>query len=833
MAHSTHAPRFVRWFRELSLGDVPLVGGKNASLGELFRTAAELAVPVPDGFAITAEAYRYLLDASNSWERLHEALDGLDPSDVDDLSRRGRQARDVVLRAPIPPDLEAEIVAAYRQLIERVGAGVGVAVRSSATAEDLPSASFAGQQDSFLGIHGEAALLDAFRRSLASLFTDRAIHYRVDQGFDHFQVAVSVGVQQIVRSDLAESGVAFTLDTESGFRDVVFVTSAYGLGENLVQGLVDPDEFYVHKPTFREGYRGVLRRRLGEKAVRRVFAEGQTREATRNVATLRSERDRYSITDDEVLTIADYAIRIEDHYSRQCGEHRPMDIEWAKDGGDERIYIVQARPETVASRRSPHVLEEYELVGSGPVRVRGRAVGAKIGAGPARCVTSSAQMAAFRPGEVLVAETTAPDWEPLMKKASAIVTDRGGRTCHAAIVARELGIPAIVGAEGATSTIRDGDEITVSCAEGETGTVYEGRVDYRITEVDLRSVPRPATQIMVNLGNPELAFATSRLPCDGVGLARLEFIISESIGAHPMALAHPDRVTDETTRAEIAHLARHHETPAEFFVDQLAQGVGTIAAAFFPRPVIVRLSDFKTNEYADLLGGRDFEPTESNPMLGFRGASRYAHPAYADGFALECAAIRRVRNELGLRNVRIMIPFCRRVDEGRRVIEALSANGLRRGEHGLEIYVMCEIPNNVVQIDAFAELFDGFSIGSNDLTQLALGVDRDSELVAFDFDERDPGVLDLIRLAIEGARRNGRYSGICGQAPSDYVEVAEFLVEHGIDSISLTPDSVLSTMRRIAEVEASLGIPPREPAGSRVACGPESEPRPAAGRTPA
>ncbi len=814
MAETT-GRRFVRWFRELSMDDVPLVGGKNASLGELYRELTPKGVRVPNGFAVTAEAYREVLDRAGAWGRLRDLLEGIDKSDVAELARRARSARQIVYGAGLPEEIRGEILEAYRELQREYGPDLSVAVRSSATAEDLPTASFAGQQDTYLNVSGDEMLLDAVRRCFASLFTDRAISYRIDQGFDHFQVLLSVGVMKMVRSDLASSGVIFTLDTESGFRDVVFVTGAYGLGENVVQGTVDPDEFYVHKPTWRQGYRAVLRRVLGEKQLKMVYGRAGSGTTTRNVPTTAAERERFCISDAEVLALAGYAIAIEDHYSERAGESRPMDIEWAKDGRDGGLYVVQARPETVASRRSRAVLEEYRLEARGRVLVTGRAVGSRVAAGPVRVVSDPSELPSFREGEVLVADSTAPDWEPVMKRAAAVVTNRGGRTCHAAIVSRELGIPAVVGANGATEMLRTGQEVTVSCAEGETGRVYEGLLPFHVERVDLEGLPRPATRILVNLGNPELAFRIAQTPCDGVGLARIEFIVNEAIGIHPMALVHPERVGDAAERAEIARRTRHHATPADFFVERLSEGVGTIAAAFYPRPVVVRLSDFKSNEYRALLGGRHFEPEEENPMLGFRGASRYAHPAYAEGFALECAAMRRVRCEMGLVNVRLMIPFCRRVSEARKVLEVMAEHGLRRGAEGLEIFVMCEIPNNVIQIDAFAELFDGFSIGSNDLTQLVLGVDRDSEWVAFDFDERDPGVIAFIRQAVEGAHRNGRHVGICGQAPSDHPEVAEALVEMGIDSISLNPDTVLRTTLRILEAERRLGIPSRaEAAGS-------------------
>jgi pyruvate, water dikinase len=802
--------RFVRWFSQLNVADVPSVGGKNASLGEMYSELTARGVRVPNGFAITADAYRHVLDQADAWPALHRALDGLDAADVDDLARRAQMAREIVQSAPLPPDLVSEILAAYAQLRTEYGPAMTMAVRSSATAEDLPTASFAGQHETFLNITGEARLLDAVRLCFASLFKDRAISYRVDKGFDHFKVYLSVGVMKMVRSDLASSGVIFSLDTETGFRDAVFITGAYGLGENVVQGTVDPDEFYVFKPTLRLGHRSVLRRKLGGKEIRMVYAKTAGRETTRNVPTPREDQQRYCLGDAEVLALADAAVTIEDHYSQRAGRPTPMDVEWAKDGLDGQLYVVQARPETVASQKPLGLVDEYQLTGAGQPRVSGRAVGGGVASGRARVITHVAQLNEFRAGEVLVADTTMPDWGTVMKIAAAVVTNRGGRTCHAAIVARELGIPAVVGCDHATSAIATGDIVTVSCAEGAEGRVYAGAVAFTKTRTDVSTLERPRTHLMVNLGNPDVAFQTSLLPNDGVGLARMEFIVAEHIRVHPMALVHPEKIGDEAVRAQIAGLTRGFERPEQYFVRQLSEGVGTIAAAFYPKPVIVRLSDFKTNEYASLLGGRWFEPTEANPMLGFRGAARYSHPAYAEGFALECAAMKRVRDEMGLVNVKLMIPFCRRVDEAERVLAAMAAHGLRRGDNGLEVYVMCEIPNNVIQIDAFAKLFDGFSIGSNDLTQLVLGVDRDSEIVAFDFDERDEGVKAMMRQAIEGARRNHRHAGICGQAPSDYPEMAAYLVELGIDSISVTPDTLLRTTRDILAVERRLGRPARD-----------------------
>ena len=805
-------PRFIRWFAQLGAADVASVGGKNASLGEMYSQLSAQGVKVPNGFAITAQAYRHMLDQAGAWPALHEALAGLDVTDVDDLARRALAAREIVRSAPLPPDLVAEILAAYQQLRAEYGDPLTVAVRSSATAEDLPTASFAGQHETFLNVAGAARLLDSVRLCFASLFKDRAISYRVERGFDHFKVFQSVGVMKMVRSDRASSGVIFTLDTETGFRDAVFITGAYGLGENVVQGTVDPDEFYVFKPTLRSGHRAVLRRSLGGKEIRMVYASAAGRDTTRNVVTALEDQQRYCISDAEVLALADAALRIEDHYSRRAAQPTPMDIEWAKDGLDGQIYIVQARPETVASQKALRLVDQYQLAAGGVRRVSGRAVGSSIVSGKARVITDVEQLNTFLPGEILVADTTMPDWGTVMKIAAAVVTNRGGRTCHAAIVARELGIPAVVGCDNATSTIRTGDEITVSCAEGALGQVYAGALAFTRTSTDVSALARPRTHLMVNLGNPDIAFQTALLPTDGVGLARMEFIIAQDIKVHPMALVQPQKIDDAAVRAQIDRLTHGFAKPEDYFVRQLSEGVGTIAAAFYPKPVIVRMSDFKTNEYASLLGGRWFEPTEANPMIGFRGASRYSHPAYARGFELECAAMKRVREEMGLDNVKLMIPFCRRVEEGRRVLEVMAAQGLRRGENGLEIYVMCEIPNNVIQIDAFAQLFDGFSIGSNDLTQLILGVDRDSDIVAFDFDERDPGVQEMIRQTVEGARRNHRHVGICGQAPSDYPEVVRYLVELGIDSISVTPDTLLKTARDVLAVEQQLGRPARDAA---------------------
>lgn len=790
----------VRWFTTLGLADIPEVGGKNASLGELASNLATAGIAVPTGFALTASLYRDALDAAHAWPRLHALLDQLDVSDIGALARAAETARTIVYEATGTATLRALIADAYTKLAAACGPDVAVAVRSSATAEDLPTASFAGQHDSFLNITGIDDVVEACRRCFASLFTDRAIVYRVNNDFDHFKVALSVGVMRMIRSDRAASGVMFTLDTESGFRDVVFITGAYGLGENVVQGKVDPDEFYVHKPTFRQGHRAIFRRLRGRKELTMGLQAGHFGATTVEEPTPPEKRTLFCLADADVLALADYAMRIEDHYSAVAGRSSPMDIEWAKDAIDGRLYIVQARPETVASRRAPGMLETYALRGSATPIVTGKAVGEKIACGTVRVISGIADLAAFRPGDVLVAAETRPDWEPVMETASAIVTDHGGRTCHAAIVARELGVPAVVGANDATVRLAAGARVTVSCAGGEVGTVYPGTLPFDVSRVDVRNLAMPKTEIMVNLGNPDLAFRTAMMPNAGVGLARMEFIVDEYIGIHPMALVHPERVA-EADRERIAALIGGDSVGPEFFVRTLSEGIGTIAAAFWPRPVIIRLSDFKTNEYAALIGGSGFEPKEANPMLGFRGAARYAHPAYADGFALECAALRRVRQEMGLTNLVIMVPFCRRVAEAETVIAELAKHGLRRGESGLEIYVMCEIPNNVIQVDEFARVFDGFSIGSNDLTQLTLGVDRDSDIVAFDFDERDPGMLEMFRLAIAGAHRSRRHVGICGEAPANYPEIARFLAERGIDSISVNPSSLLRTIAVVREAE--------------------------------
>ena len=790
---------YIRWFKDIRLGDIPIVGGKNASLGEMYGELSGV-VRVPNGFAVTAQAYWHTVQGVK--EKLQEALSSLDKTRIDEFSIKAKRARDLVIEAGIPDDLWAEIRESYDALCREYGdETTDVAVRSSATAEDLPTASFAGQQETFLNIRGHTALKEACSKCFASLFTDRAISYRIDNGFDHFKVALSIGVMKMVRSDLATSGVIFTLDTETGFRDVVFITASYGLGENIVQGAVNPDEYYVFKPALKQGFRPIIKKSLGEKKIKMVYGLGGTKTLTRNIEVPEADRRRFCLSAAEVLKLADYAVKIEDYYSDRAGRLQPMDIEWAKDGITGDIFIVQARPETVQSQRAMDVLETYRLDKRGRELARGKSVGEKIANGKGRVIPDAAHLHDFRPGEILVANTTTPDWEPVMKTAAAIVTNRGGRTCHAAIVARELGIPAVVGAEGATEKIRVGQEITVSCSEGEEGIVFEGAMPFHVERLSLKEIRRPKTKIMMNLGNPEEAFSLYMIPNDGVGLARMEFIINSYIKVHPMCLVHPERVVDESIKKEIDELTYGYPDKEEYFVEKLSEGVGTIAAAFYPKHVIVRLSDFKTNEYASLIGGRYFEPGEENSMIGFRGASRYYNDKYREGFALECRALKRVREEMGLTNLIIMVPFCRRIGESEKVLAEMEKNGLKRGENGLEVYIMCEIPNNVMLIDEFSKLFDGFSIGSNDLTQLILGVDRDSELVAHDFDERDPGVMKTISLAIKGARRNGRHIGICGQAPSDYPDFAEFLVREGIDSISLNPDSVLKITLRILELE--------------------------------
>ena len=802
---------YIRWFQEIGIEDVPLVGGKNASLGELYQELVPKGINVPNGFAITADAYWHLLGRTRLDQRIKEILSGLDTQDAANLQQRGNAIRRELVGAALPDDLQAEIIAAYRELCGGAAEPLDVAVRSSATAEDLPDASFAGQQETYLNVQGDAALLESCRRCFASLFTDRAISYRNDKGFDHLKVGLSIGVQRMVRSDLAASGVMFSIDTESGFPDVVLINAAYGLGENVVQGSVNPDEYYVFKPTLKRGFRPILQKIVGSKEFKLIYDVGGGK-MVRNVPVRADDRSRFAINDEEILTLARWACLIEDHYSRKRSCYTPMDIEWAKDGRTGELFIVQARPETVHSQKRFEALEVYQLKEKGLVLAQGRSVGEKIAQGPVRVVRSAQNLDEVHDGDVLVTEKTDPDWEPTMKKAAAIVTDRGGRTCHAAIVSRELGLPAIVGTENGTERLKDGQAVTVSCSEGDIGFVYKGSLKFDIERMNLHELPRPRTKVMMNVGNPEEAFHLSFMPNDGIGLAREEFIITNYIKIHPLALIDFERLTDRATRAEIERLTAGYADKSQFFIDKLAQGVAMIGAAFYPKDVIVRLSDFKTNEYANLIGGKPYEPVEENPMIGFRGASRYYDPRYQAGFALECRAMKKVRDEMGLDNVKLMIPFCRTVEEGRRVLVEMEKNGLKRGVNQLEVYVMCEIPSNVILANEFAEIFDGFSIGSNDLTQLVLGVDRDSEIVAHVFDERNPAVKTMIASVIRAAKAKGRKIGICGQAPSDYPEFAAFLVAQGIDSISLNPDAVLKTTLAMLKMETEAA--PKAAAGS-------------------
>ncbi|MBD3675778.1 MAG: phosphoenolpyruvate synthase [Planctomycetaceae bacterium] len=792
---------YIRFFEELSIHDVGLVGGKNASLGEMYRELSSQGVAVPNGFAVTAKAYRIFLKKTGLDQTIVDIMKGLDTDDVENLRSRGHDIRQAILSQNLPEEIQTEIQKAYQVLSEEGDKLLDVAVRSSATAEDLPDASFAGQQETYLNVVGNTELLDTCRRCFASLFTDRAISYREHKGFDHFDVALSIGVQRMVRSDLACSGVMFSIDTETGFQDAVLISAAYGLGENVVQGTVNPDEYYVFKPTLKTGSRPILQKRVGSKEIRMIYDEGGGR-LTRNVSVPEDERKRVCLEDDEILQLARWAVIVEEHYSKVRDHFTPMDLEWAKDGKTGQLFIVQARPETVQANKSHDTLRIYSLSEKSDVLVTGRSVGEMIGQGPVRVIENAKHLEQFQPGEVLVTDSTSPDWEPTMKKAAAIVTNRGGRTCHAAIVSRELGLPAIVGTENGTEILKDGQPVTVSCADGETGYVYEGKLPFDVEEISLSDRTETRTKIMMNVGNPEEAFRLSMIPNQGVGLARLEFIISSFIGIHPLALLNYDSLKP-SLRREIDSLTAGYDDKPQFFVDRLAEGVAMIAAAFYPHDVIVRMSDFKTNEYANLLGGEAYEPTEENPMLGFRGAYRYYHERYRDGFALECRAMKKVRDEMGLTNMKLMIPFCRTVQEGERVIAELQKHGLRQGENDLEVYVMCEIPSNVVLASEFAKIFDGFSIGSNDLTQLLLGVDRDSEIVAPLFDERNPAVTTMIEQVIETVHQAGRKIGICGQAPSDYPEFAKLLVKHGIDSISLNPDAVLKTTLLIQEMEAS------------------------------
>ncbi|QEL65041.1 phosphoenolpyruvate synthase [Oryzomicrobium terrae] len=783
---------YVISFDQLRMDDVEKVGGKNASLGEMISQLANTDVRVPGGFATTAEAYRVFLAHNGLADRIHQALDTLDVDDVKKLVETGAQIRQWIVDTPFPAELEKQIAEHYQGLIKDSSPEASFAVRSSATAEDLPDASFAGQQESFLNIVGLENILHAIKEVFASLYNDRAIAYRVHKGFTHAEVALSAGVQRMVRSDKGASGVMFTLDTESGFRDAVFVTASYGLGETVVQGAVNPDEFYVHKPMLEAGKNAVIRRNIGSKLIKMVFTEQKVAgKSTQTVDVPEADRIQFSITDAEVMELARYAVIIEKHYGR------PMDIEWGRDGVDGKLYVLQARPETVKSQEGHDRLQKFKLKSYSKVLASGRAIGQKIGAGPVRIATHPSEMDKVQPGDVLVADMTDPNWEPVMKRASAIVTNRGGRTCHAAIIARELGIPAIVGCGDATETLSDGDLVTVSCAEGDTGHVYRGKLDFEVISRDLGAMPEIDTKIMMNVGNPELAFEFSQLPNAGVGLARVEFVINNVIGIHPKAILDIDRLP-ASKREEIQRRARGYASPKEFFVEKLAEGVATIAAAFWPKPVIVRLSDFKSNEYRKLLGGELYEPEEENPMLGFRGASRYIAQSFRDCFEMECRAMKKVREEMGLTNVELMVPFVRTVGEGKQVVELLAEHGLKKGENGLKLIMMCEIPSNALLAEEFLEVFDGFSIGSNDLTQLTLGLDRDSGLVASLFDERDPAVKTLLAMAISAANKKGKYVGICGQGPSDHADLAEWLMEQDITSISLNPDTVVDTWLRLA-----------------------------------
>nr|ART35615.1 A83 [uncultured bacterium] len=776
------------------MADLPQVGGKNASLGEMIGGLSQAGIRVPGGFATTADAYREFLGAGGLDQRIARRLAGLDTTDVEALARCGAEIRGWIEGAPLPKALESDISKYYQEVVKSTSTEISFAVRSSATAEDLPDASFAGQQETFLNIRGVENILQAIRHVFASLYNDRAISYRVHQGFAHGEVALSAAVQQMVRSDLGASGVMFTLDTESGFRDVVFITSAYGLGEMVVQGAVNPDEFYVHKPMLERGKPAIVRRGLGTKLQKMEFADGAAAGCSvRTVDVPAGDRHRFSLSDPDVLELARAAMAIEKHYGR------PMDIEWAKDGLDGRLYILQARPETVKSRASAESEERFQLKGRARVLASGRAIGHRIGAGTVRVVASAAQMSSVQQGDVLVTDMTDPNWEPVMKRAAAIVTNRGGRTCHAAIIARELGIPAVVGCGDATQKLRDGQPVTVSCAEGDTGNIYEGSVPFEVSVVERGAMPEIPVKIAMNVGNPQLAFDFAQLPNAGVGLARIEFVINNEIGVHPRACLEYGALPPEL-RAKVDAAARGYTDPTAFFREKLVEGVATIAAAFWPKPVIVRLSDFKSNEYRKLLGGDRYEPEEENPMLGFRGASRYLAESFRACFELECAALRRVRGDLGLTNVELMVPFVRTVDEAERVVDLLARNGLRRGENGLRIVMMCELPSNALLADAFLEHFDGFSIGSNDLTQLTLGLDRDSGLVAEQFDERNAAVKMLLAMSIRACRKQGKYVGICGQGPSDHPDLAIWLMEQGIESLSLNPDTVVATWRALAAV---------------------------------
>ena len=795
---------YVLPFNKLRIGDVPIAGGKNASLGEMYRELKKKGVKVPNGFAVTAIAYRDFIEKAGIKQKIKDILSDLNTKDTRNLMARGKKVRNTILNAEIPKDIQEKIISNYKRLSAQYGDKyTDVAIRSSATAEDLPDASFAGQQETYLNVRGEKNVIESCKKCFASLFTNRAISYREDKGFDHFSIALSIGVQKMARSDLASSGVMFSIDTESGFKDAVFITSIYGLGENIVQGAVNPDEFYVHKPTLKKGYKSIISKKVGDKRVRMIYnTEGPN--PVKNIKVPEKFRKQFAITDKEILQLAKWAVIIEEHYGK------PMDMEWAKDGKTGELFIVQARPETVISQKDTSILEEYVLKETGKAKVTGQSVGAKIGSGKVRVIKDVSGIHKFKKGEVLVTEMTDPDWEPIMKIASAIVTERGGRTCHAAIISRELGIPCLVGTNDATKKLKTGDKVTVSCAGGESGAVYEGLLKYNIERHDLGSLPESKTKVMMNIATPELAFEQSFIPNDGVGLAREEFVINSHIKVHPKALINYSKIKDKKLKATIDEITVGYKDKKQFFVDKLAEGIGMIGAAFYPKDVIVRMSDFKTNEYANLIGGRDYEPLEDNPMIGWRGASRYYRDEYKDAFALECEAIKKVRNTFGLKNVKVMIPFCRTIEEGKKVQAEMAKSGLKRGKDGLEIYVMCEIPSNVILADEFSKIFDGFSIGSNDLTQLTLGLDRDSEIVADVYDERNEAVKSMISQVIAKAKKNKRKIGICGQAPSDFPDFAQFLVREGIDSISLNPDTVIKTRMKIAEQEEAMKHPKKK-----------------------
>ena len=805
--------KYIKFFKELNNKDVPLVGGKNASLGEMYQELVPKGIKVPNGFAITSDAYWYLLDSGNIRDEIKRLLEDTDVEDIDVLKNVSKKIRKLIFTTPIPKDLKKEIHKAYKKLSAEYNMiQADVAVRSSATAEDLPDASFAGQQDTYLSIQGKSELIHYIKSCFASLFTDRAISYRASRNFDHFQVALSVGVQKMVRSDKAAAGVMFSIDTETGFKDAILINSSWGLGENVVGGTVNPDEFFVFKPTLDDVKRPIIKRKLGRKDVKMVYSAKGSESPTHNIPTTKDEMNNFSINDDDILELAKYAVIIEEHYTKEAGEYRPMDMEWAKDGDSGEIFIVQARPETVQSqimkKGNKQVLEKFILQADKNeknILVEGIAVGGKIGCGKIRFIETLDRLNEFKAGEILVTDNTDPDWEPAMKKASAVVTNRGGRTCHAAIVAREIGVPAIVGAIGATEKLKDGMEVTVSCAEGEIGFVYDKTLKYEIEKTDLSKLEEIKTKIYMNVANPDKAFLFSKIPNHGIGLARMEFIINSHIKAHPLALVDMENnVANVTDENKIQKIMTGYNSPKDFFIKKIAEGVGMIAAAFYPNPVVVRTSDFKSNEYKKMIGGSGYEPNEENPMIGYRGASRYYSEFYKPAFEWECQALKIVRDEMGLTNMKLMLPFVRTPEEGREVLKIMKDNGLIQGKNGLEIYVMCELPSNVILADEFLKDFDGFSIGSNDLTQLTLGVDRDGELVSHIFDERNKAVVRMLKMAIQACKKAGKYVGICGQAPSDYPEIAELLVKEGITSISLNPDSVLDTWQNIAKIEKDI-----------------------------